>query len=106
MFYLWPIQPPNADRRSPNIAKPLVLSLSDGATATADIVVGADGAWSRIRKALSNIKPSYAGLTFVDTRIIDIDEKHPELASYLGNGSLLAIDDNKVCSVLLPLQTL
>lgn len=58
--------------------------------------------------ALSGIKPSYTGLTFVDTRIIDIDEKHPEVGSYLGNGTLFAIDDNKVCSlgVLLPLRTL
>ncbi|MGJ5748878.1 2-polyprenyl-6-methoxyphenol hydroxylase-like FAD-dependent oxidoreductase [Streptomyces puniciscabiei] len=71
------------------------LLLDDGTTEDADLVVGADGAWSRIRPALSDATPGYTGVTFVETGIDDCDTRHPALARMVGNGTLLATADSK-----------
>ncbi|MFF3543748.1 FAD-dependent oxidoreductase [Streptomyces platensis] len=66
------------------------LLLDDGTTEDADLVVGADGAWSRIRPALSDATPGYTGVTLVETGLDDCDTRHPALAHMVGNGTLLA----------------
>lgn len=43
------------------------LRFSDGATVTAGVLVGADGAWSRIRPLLADATPQYVGVTSVGT---------------------------------------
>jgi len=72
--------------------------LSDGTRHSADIVVGADGAWSSVRKALSGAEPSYVGITMVEINVSDIDSKYPELSTFVGPGTIFATDDNKVTS--------
>ncbi|MFG2225692.1 FAD-dependent oxidoreductase [Streptomyces sp. NPDC048644] len=71
------------------------LQLDDGTAEDADLVVGADGAWSRIRPALSDAAPGYAGVHFVETGFDDCDTRRPALARLVGNGTLLAKDDSK-----------
>lgn len=71
------------------------LQLGDGTTEDADLVVGADGAWSRIRPALSDATPGYAGVTFIEAGFDDVDTRHPDLARMVGNGTLLATADSK-----------
>ncbi|MER8185213.1 NAD(P)/FAD-dependent oxidoreductase [Kitasatospora sp. NPDC094015] len=65
------------------------LLLGDGSTEDFDLVVGADGAWSRVRPALSSAVPRYTGVTFLETGFDDCDTRHPGLARLVGNGSLL-----------------
>lgn len=67
----------------------LVL-FDDGAAEEFDLVVGADGAWSRVRPALSSAAPHYTGVTFVETGFDQCDTRHPDLARLVGNGSMLA----------------
>ncbi|WP_031468392.1 FAD-dependent oxidoreductase [Sciscionella sediminilitoris] len=55
-----------------------------------DVVVGADGAWSKVRPALSDAVPEYLGVTFVELVLPDADTRHPEIAELVGNGSALA----------------
>ncbi len=66
------------------------LLFGDGTAEDFDLVVGADGAWSRVRPALSHAAPSYTGVTFVETGFDHCDTRHPDLARLVGNGSMLA----------------
>ncbi|MFE3880768.1 FAD-dependent oxidoreductase [Kitasatospora sp. NPDC059146] len=66
------------------------LHYGDGTAEDFDLVVGADGAWSRVRPALSPAVPAYTGVTFVEAGFDDCDTRHPDLAQLVGNGSMLA----------------
>lgn len=66
------------------------LHFGDGTAEDFDLVVGADGAWSRVRPALSQAAPGYTGVTFVETGFDHCDTRHPDLARLVGNGSMLA----------------
>ncbi|SFK64612.1 2-polyprenyl-6-methoxyphenol hydroxylase [Amycolatopsis sacchari] len=66
------------------------LTFADGSAAVASLLVGADGAWSRVRPLLSDAKPEYAGVTFVETYLFDADARHPATAKAVGGGALFA----------------
>jgi 2-polyprenyl-6-methoxyphenol hydroxylase-like FAD-dependent oxidoreductase len=71
------------------------LAFSDGRTAWAELLVGADGAWSRVRPLLSAAVPEYVGITYLEFELTDARARHPELARLVGTGSLFALSDNK-----------
>ncbi|MDH6121798.1 2-polyprenyl-6-methoxyphenol hydroxylase-like FAD-dependent oxidoreductase [Kitasatospora sp. GAS204A] len=66
------------------------LQFGDGTAEEFDLVVGADGAWSRVRPALSDAVPGYTGVTFVEVGFDRCDTRHPDLMRLVGNGSMLA----------------
>jgi 2-polyprenyl-6-methoxyphenol hydroxylase-like FAD-dependent oxidoreductase len=71
------------------------LHFADGSTTDADLVVGADGAWSKVRRLLSDATPVYTGVSFVETGFDDADHRHPALAALTGNGTMMALDNNQ-----------
>jgi 2-polyprenyl-6-methoxyphenol hydroxylase-like FAD-dependent oxidoreductase len=71
------------------------LTFTDGTSATTGILVGADGTWSKVRPLLSDEKPTYAGLSYVDSYLHDVDELHPEIAKTVGEGAMYAIQPGK-----------
>ncbi|MFD7666252.1 FAD-dependent oxidoreductase [Streptomyces sp. NPDC059788] len=66
------------------------LVFANGATEDFDLVVGADGAWSRVRPAVSDALPAYTGVVFIETGFDDCDVRHPGLAELVGPGTLMA----------------
>ena len=66
------------------------LVFTNGRTARFDLVVGADGAWSRVRPILSDVTPTYTGVTVVEMGIDNVDQRHPEIGELVGRGSMSA----------------
>jgi 2-polyprenyl-6-methoxyphenol hydroxylase-like FAD-dependent oxidoreductase len=62
---------------------------------TTGIVVGADGAWSKVRSLLSDVKPEYLGTSFIETYLFDADARHPQSAKAVGVGSLYVLAPGK-----------
>lgn len=67
------------------------LTFANGSSATADLLVGADGTWSRVRPLLSIAKPEYTGVTYVETWLHDADQRHPAAAEVVGAGAMFAL---------------
>ncbi len=65
--------------------------LADGESFTAGLLVGADGAWSRIRPLVSAAVPQYTGISFVEADLLDADTRHPVSAEVVGGGLLFAL---------------
>ncbi|WP_058043869.1 FAD-dependent oxidoreductase [Streptomyces roseifaciens] len=68
------------------------VTFAGGTTADTSLLVGADGAWSRVRPLLSNATPEYIGRSFVETCLYDADTRHPATAKVVGGGTLVALD--------------
>ncbi|GAA4534796.1 FAD-dependent oxidoreductase [Amycolatopsis samaneae] len=62
----------------------------EGGSEHFDLVIGADGAWSRVRPGVSDAVPAYTGVTFVETGLDDVDTRHPALAGLTGEGTMMA----------------
>ncbi|GAB2808340.1 FAD-dependent oxidoreductase [Lentzea nigeriaca] len=71
------------------------VTFANGSTVEAELLVGADGAWSKVRAVLTDAKPEYAGLTFVETYLYHADTAHPAVAKAVGGGSMFAPGQGK-----------
>jgi 2-polyprenyl-6-methoxyphenol hydroxylase-like FAD-dependent oxidoreductase len=71
------------------------LTFADGSAVSAELLVGADGAWSKVRSLLSDAKPEYVGVSFIETYLHDADERHPAAAAAVGEGAMFALTPGK-----------
>ncbi|MEU6377146.1 FAD-dependent monooxygenase [Streptomyces sp. NPDC046909] len=72
-----------------------LLHFTDGTRTTYDLLVGADGARSRIRPLLTDARPTHTGHNIVQLRIPDIDRTHPDLAAMVGRGTYWVLGDGR-----------
>ncbi|GAA1658464.1 FAD-dependent oxidoreductase [Actinoplanes couchii] len=74
------------------------LTFADGTATAADLLIGADGTWSRVRPLLSEAVPAYAGITHFEVEIPDARNRHPDLAATVGPGMIFALggDDRAI----------
>ena len=68
--------------------------VANGISETFDIIVGADGAWSRVRTLLSDVVPAYEGATMVELGFTTAG--HPHVDALVGSGKMFAVGDNRV----------
>lgn len=71
------------------------VAFADGATVVTELLVGADGAWSRVRPLLSDATPRYTGVSYVETYLYDADTRHPAAAKAVGGGGMFALRPGK-----------
>ncbi|MFF3263718.1 FAD-dependent oxidoreductase [Streptomyces sp. NPDC002932] len=64
-----------------------LLRFAGGGSAAYDLLVGADGARSRVRPLLTDARPAHIGQNVVEIGIPDIDRTHPDLAAMVGRGN-------------------
>ena len=60
-----------------------------------DLVVGADGAWSKVRGRLTDVKPVYSGISGYEIEIVDPAKTCPHVDKYVGRGSCFGTSDAK-----------
>lgn len=76
-----------------------LLQFKNGMTATADIVMGADGARSRIRPYVTDIQTLYSGVTIIQGEIDHPATACPEIYQLVANGNLVVLSDGKSITV-------
>lgn len=75
------------------------LKFKNGTTATADIVIGAEGYRSRIRPYLTDIKALYSGATIIQGEIDYPEKVCPEIYALVNKANLIAMDNGKTIAV-------
>ena len=65
-----------------------------------DLIVGADGAWSKIRPLVTSFKPFYSSISAFFLCISDIDNRYPKLGKMIGRGSYFAFGEEEQQALL------
>lgn len=71
------------------------LHFKDGSVAEADLVIGADGANSKIRKFVTDSTPIYSGLSMIEGTVYEAAKNTPQLWELTKGGKLFALGGNK-----------
>lgn len=72
-----------------------LLHFKNGSSAYADIVIAADGANSKIRPYINNIKPIYSGITAVEGNLYHAATNAPKLNDLVKGGKIFAFGDEQ-----------
>jgi 2-polyprenyl-6-methoxyphenol hydroxylase-like FAD-dependent oxidoreductase len=67
------------------------VTFAAGTTVVTGLLVGADGAWSRVRPLLSGAAPEYTGMSSVETHLFDSETRRPATARAVGPGAMYAL---------------
>ncbi|KAK8070723.1 hypothetical protein PG997_010926 [Apiospora hydei] len=77
-----------------------VLEFADGTTASGfRLVVGADGAWSKVRSLINDVTPQYCGIHIIESRISPANPVYTQVQSRVGKGMMLIGGPNKMITL-------
>ncbi|NDK25492.1 FAD-dependent monooxygenase [Streptomyces sp. TR1341] len=71
------------------------LAFAEGSTTRADLVIGADGAWSKVRPLLTPAKPLYSGICFIEIALAPGGRESRASVAAIGSGTLMAVAPGK-----------
>lgn len=71
------------------------LHFKNGTSAYADFVIAADGANSKLRKYISDIKPFYSGITLIEGNIYNAKKYIPKLLAFAKGGKVMAFSNEQ-----------
>ncbi|TPG37520.1 FAD-dependent oxidoreductase [Flavobacterium pectinovorum] len=71
------------------------IIFKNGNTVNADIIIGADGANSKIRPFVTSIKPVYSGVTYIVGNTENLEKNTPRINNLLKGGKISAMADSK-----------
>ena len=77
------------------------LHFENGESASADLVVAADGVGSRVRPYLTEVKPAYSGIMVVEGTVADLAATLPKIHTQLNGGKVFVLGDEKTLCVVL-----
>ena len=66
------------------------VAFANGSTVETTLLVGADGAWSRVRPLLTDVSPAYTGTCFLELHLAADDPRACAAAAVIGSGTLMA----------------
>jgi len=72
-----------------------LLQFKDGTVASADLVIGADGANSKIRKFVTDSTPVYSGVTMVEGTVYEAAKNAPLLWELTKGGKVFALGNHR-----------
>ncbi|OWV86492.1 FAD-dependent oxidoreductase [Rhizobium sp. N122] len=72
-----------------------IITFADRRSVRVNTLIGADGAWSKVRPLLTDIRPVYTGLSFAEARLTEVSSRFPEQAEIVGKGTMMAVSEHK-----------
>ncbi|MGN6647535.1 MAG: FAD-dependent oxidoreductase [Cytophaga sp.] len=75
------------------------LNFYNGTAATADLVIAADGANSKVRPLITALKPFFSGVTIVEGAVYNSEKNVPSMHALLNGGKIFAVSDSKTIIV-------
>ncbi|KAF5566724.1 tetracycline resistance [Fusarium phyllophilum] len=81
-------------------ARDLTLKFRDGSCESGfRLIVGADGAWSKVRSLVTDAKPIYSGKSFIEGRISPDNSQHKLAQQIAGKGTAMAMSAKSTLAV-------
>lgn len=71
------------------------VCFTNGKTVTTDLLVGADGAWSKVRPLVTDVMPFYTGISFIEMYLFDSYVQHKAAALAVGAGTMISLAPGK-----------
>ncbi|MFF4344452.1 FAD-dependent oxidoreductase [Kitasatospora sp. NPDC001540] len=90
-----PVPAPDPDPDGEGTGSGWQLEFTDGSRARHRLLIGADGANSRVRPLLTPAAPRHLGVNAIEGTVPDVDRTHPDLAAVVGHGSYWVVGDGR-----------